>query len=55
VAIQGAVPGIIMLMSWIPAVIAVIAAVLMRFYPLDQDALDEITTELNARRAAEHA
>lgn len=55
VAIQGAVPGIIMLMSWIPAVIAVIAAVLMRFYPLDQDALDKITTELNARRAAEHA
>ncbi|WP_010664589.1 MFS transporter [Marinilabilia salmonicolor] len=55
VAIQGAVPGIIMLMSWIPAVIAIIAAVLMRFYPLDQDALDEITTELNARRAAENA
>ncbi len=53
VAIQSAVPGIIMLMSWIPAVIAVIAAVLMRFYPLDQDALDKITTELNERRKAE--
>jgi len=55
VAIQGAVPGIIMLMSWIPAVIAGIAAVLMQFYPLDQDALDKITTELNERRVAEQA
>jgi GPH family glycoside/pentoside/hexuronide:cation symporter len=55
VAIQGAVPGIIMLMSWIPAVIAIVAAVLMRFYPLDQDSLDKITTELNERRAAENA
>ncbi|WP_462318323.1 MFS transporter, partial [Marinilabilia sp.] len=53
VAIEGAVPGIVMLMSWIPTVIAIVAAGLMKFYPLDQDKLDEITTELNDRRARE--
>jgi GPH family glycoside/pentoside/hexuronide:cation symporter len=54
-AIQNAVPGIVMLMSWIPAVIALVAAVLMRFYPLNQDNLDQITTELNDRRVRETA
>jgi GPH family glycoside/pentoside/hexuronide:cation symporter len=49
-AIQGAIPGIIMLMSWIPTIIALIAAFLMKFYPLDQDKLNEITIELNNRR-----
>ncbi|MDA3879690.1 MAG: MFS transporter [Prolixibacteraceae bacterium] len=53
IAIQQAIPGIIMLMSWIPTIIAMIAAVLMWFYPLDQDKLDKITTELNERRAKE--
>jgi len=51
VAIQGAVPGIIMLMSWIPTIIAIIAAVMMSFYPLNQKKMDEITIELNNRRA----
>lgn len=51
VAIQGAVPGIIMLMSWIPAIIAFVGAVLMYFYPLSQQKMDEITIELNRRRA----
>lgn len=55
VAIQGAVPGIVMLMSWIPAVIALVASFIMKFYPLDQDKLDVITTELNARRINETA
>ncbi len=55
VAIQGAVPGIIMLMSWIPAVIAFAGAVLMYFYPLSQQKMDEITIELNKRRALESA
>jgi GPH family glycoside/pentoside/hexuronide:cation symporter len=50
VAIQGAVPGIIMLMSWIPTVIALIAAGVMTFYPLNQKKMDEITIELNTRR-----
>jgi len=53
VAIQGAVPGIVMLMSWIPAVIAFLGAVLMKFYPLDQNKVDAITTELNQRRLKE--
>jgi GPH family glycoside/pentoside/hexuronide:cation symporter len=55
VAIQGAVPGIIMLMSWIPAIIAMIAAAVMTLYPLDQKKMDEITRELNNRRAKELA
>jgi glycoside/pentoside/hexuronide:cation symporter, GPH family len=50
VAIQGAVPGIIMLMSWIPAIIAMIAAGVMTLYPLNQKKMDEITIELNSRR-----
>ena len=55
VAIQGAIPGIIMLMSWIPTIIALSAAALMSFYPLNQDKMDEITVELNARRLNELA
>jgi GPH family glycoside/pentoside/hexuronide:cation symporter len=51
VAIQGAVPGIIMLMSWIPTIIALIAASVMTLYPLNQRKMDEITIELNNRRA----
>ncbi|MBV5348604.1 MFS transporter [bacterium] len=53
VAIQGAVPGIIMLMSWIPTIVALIGAGLMVLYPLDQKKMDEITIELNNRRARE--
>ena len=52
-AIDGAIPGIIMLMSWIPALITVVAAVLMFLYPLTQKKLDEITSELNDRRLKE--
>jgi len=55
VAIQGAVPGIIMLMSWIPAVIALVAAGVMTLYPLNQKKMDEITIELNNRRINELA
>jgi len=55
VAIQGAVPGIIMLMSWIPAIIAFIAAGVMTLYPLDQKKMDAITLELNDRRTRELA
>ena len=52
-SIQGAIPGIVMLMSWIPAVIAVITALLMTAYPLNQNKMDEITLELNRRRSLE--
>jgi len=55
VAIQGAVPGIIMLMSWIPTIIALITAGVMALYPLDQKKMDEITIELGNRRAKEVA
>lgn len=53
-AIKGAIPGIIMLMSWIPAMITVLAAGLMLLYPLTQKKLDEITLELNERRMKEN-
>ena len=49
-AIEGAIPGIIMLMSWIPAIITLIAAGLMFSYPLTQNKIDKITIDLNTRR-----
>ncbi len=55
VSIQGAAPGIIMLMSWIPAIIALIAAGFMSLYPLNQKKMDEITLELRSRRGNELA
>ena len=55
VAIQGAIPGIIMLMSWVPAIVAGIAAIIMAWYPLNQKKMDEITIELNQRRQNELA
>ena len=54
-SIQGAVPGIIMLMSWIPTIVALIAAGFMTLYPLTQKKMDIITNELNNRRAKELA
>ncbi|MDY0098131.1 MAG: MFS transporter [Bacteroidales bacterium] len=54
-SIQGAIPGIVMLMSWIPTVIALIAAGIMTLYPLNQMKMDTITKELNRRRAGEPA
>ena len=41
-----------MLMSWIPSIVAVVGAVLMSVYPLNQNKMDEITTELARRRSA---
>lgn len=52
-SIEGAVPAIKMLMSWIPALVALLAAVLMTIYPLTQSKLDEITVALNSRREKE--
>jgi len=52
-SIEGAIPAIKMLMSWIPALVALLAAILMTIYPLSQSKLDKITDELNARRADE--
>jgi GPH family glycoside/pentoside/hexuronide:cation symporter len=53
VAIKGAEPGIVMLMSWIPTIVALIGAVFMMIYPLTQKKMDEITLELNRRRVSE--
>lgn len=50
VAIEGAVPGIVMLMSIIPSIVAVLGAALMTLYPLSHQKMDEITAELNSRR-----
>ncbi|TCI90355.1 MFS transporter [Tenacibaculum sp. M341] len=50
-SIKEAIPGIIMLMSWIPAIVTMIAAGLMVLYPLNQSKMDEVTLDLNARRA----
>lgn len=55
VAIQGAVPGIIMLMSWIPAIVAIIAAACMLLYPLTQKKMTLITEELTLKRNKEIA
>jgi GPH family glycoside/pentoside/hexuronide:cation symporter len=52
-SIRQAVPGIIMLMSWIPAVIALLGAIVMAFYPLTTRKMEEITAELARRRATE--
>ena len=52
VAIQGAIPGIKMLMSWVPAIVALAAAALMMLYPLNKQKMDEITQTLEQRRLA---
>lgn len=52
-SIQGAIPAIVMLMSWIPSIVAFIAAGVMAFYPLTQSKMDAITIELNNRRIKE--
>jgi len=52
-AIQGAIPGITMLMSWVPAIIAILGAIFMTIYPLNQGKMDEITLELAKRRVSE--
>ncbi|MFN8239348.1 MAG: MFS transporter [Bacteroidales bacterium] len=53
VAIKNSVPGIIMLMSWIPSIVALVGALLMALYPLNQKKMDEITNELHRRRVAQ--
>ena len=55
VAIQGAIPGIKMLMSWIPAVVAVIGAVTMLFYPLTKGLMNKISADLEERRRLEQS
>ena len=47
---QNALPGILLLMSWIPAGFGVAGALLMWFYPLDDKKQSEITTALTLQR-----
>lgn len=49
-SISGAIPAIVMLMSWVPALVTILAAGLMVLYPLNQNKMDMITTDLKARR-----
>ncbi|MGL1887154.1 MAG: MFS transporter [Reichenbachiella sp.] len=51
--IPGAIPGIVMLMSWVPALVTALAALVMVIYPLNQEKMDEITEELSDRRKEE--
>ena len=53
VAIQGAIPGIKMLMSWIPAIVALMGALLMMFYPLSKKMMNKISLDLEERRQLE--
>jgi GPH family glycoside/pentoside/hexuronide:cation symporter len=52
-SIAGAIPAIKMLMSWIPSIIAIVAAAVMALYPLNQSKMDDINAELDARRSKE--
>jgi len=49
-SIPGAVPGMKMLMSWIPGAIAALAAAVMALYPITTSRMDAISAELSARR-----
>ncbi|MCC2606717.1 MFS transporter [Planctobacterium marinum] len=52
---QQALPGILLLMSWIPAGFAVAGALLMWFYPLDDNKQSEITLALSMKRQTQTA
>ncbi|MDB9948809.1 MFS transporter [Porticoccaceae bacterium] len=54
-SIEGAIPGIKMLMSWVPGIVAVIGAGIMLFYPLTKKKMSEITSDLAQRRLDEAA
>lgn len=53
-AIKGAFPGMIMLMSWIPSIVTFIAAGVMLGYPLTSQKMEEITADLNQKRLTQH-
>ncbi|WP_297707874.1 MFS transporter [uncultured Eudoraea sp.] len=53
ISIQGAIPGIKMLMSWVPGIVATIGAGIMMFYPLTLKKMAEITSTLEQRRLDE--
>lgn len=48
--IDAAIPGIVLLMSWIPAAFAFIAAAILMLYPLSEHKMSDIEKELADRR-----
>lgn len=52
-SIEGAIPGIKMLMSWVPGIVPVIGAGIMLLYPLTKKKMSEITSDLEQRRLNE--
>jgi glycoside/pentoside/hexuronide:cation symporter, GPH family len=50
-SIPGAIPGIKLLMSWIPGIFAILGIVSLMFYPLTKQKMDQIEGELKTRRA----
>ena len=51
--IEGAIPAMKMLMSWVPAIVTFIAAAAMLLYPLTSKKMEQITSDLEQRRIAE--
>jgi len=49
-SIEGARTGMIWLMSWIPAVVALLGAIVMVFYPLSTQLMETIQIDLEKRR-----
>lgn len=49
--ISGAIPGIVLLMSWIPAAFSFLAAVILLAYPLSETRMTQIEEDLAQRRA----
>lgn len=48
--VAGAIPGIKMLMSWVPALLTIPMVIVLVIYPLSKEKLTTITTELKNRR-----
>lgn len=53
--IPGAIPGIKLLMSWIPGIFAAIGASVLILYPLTKKKMDQIEVELKVRKATQPA
>lgn len=48
--VPGAIPGIKLLMSWVPGIFAAIGASVLMFYPLTKIKMDQIEIDLKARK-----
>jgi glycoside/pentoside/hexuronide:cation symporter, GPH family len=54
-SVPGAIPGIKLLMSWIPGIFAFLGIIVLFFYSLNKKKMDEIEADLRNRKAAEPA